>query len=678
MNSLDDNINLIDLVKKAQFGCQESMDNLAQRAQRALFAYIYRLTLNYYITEDLQQETLLEMVKSLKTLEHPERFWAWLYRTALGKVQHYFRDRKYQKIIRPMSTLDKEKLLQRVSGSYSDGLKNLINKELSQAIVDAMAKLKLRHRNILVLRCFEKMPYSQIAEIMDCSEMAAQVLFFRAKQSLKRQLSRHGFGKGILLGALGLFAQMTAPADAAPVTLSAASTKVGLAATVIGVAGTKLALTIATMITATALTVSSITLLNNTDGIAGFGGSKLPNRSEVKSFHYVEQRGYNKTGSPNPNLARDRSLGAWEQWYYFPEGIEGPMFMMAQKWDPQQKRKLDSWLHNDSGNYYYHSEKKIVLIINRRSIKEFSPVCFPTDSPDFIDFLNQTQGRVIGFTFLNQTQDSGITYTRDQETNLVIAVLDNRFYNARNFKSSISYNKLNEKSFDSFHYPWPKKAPIVDLRDEMHKRGWTYFRISGEINGEKVQGRGQIPFIYNTLAEHPPWMKLKIGNRLRITDSDFGAYLAAANGNLVATYPAGSFFKGLARPWMGMHAIDSIRRVAAEKRIKFSTQELDYNENRARYEKAVVTLFGQADHGQFHLRYTINMDKDVTEKIEFLVDDNFGNSKQGVLRFTYLEKLEQLTEEFTAPTKINVKKGKHHDSRGVLWLIELAQGTLGK
>jgi RNA polymerase sigma-70 factor (ECF subfamily) len=258
MNPLDNDINLIDLVKKAQFGCQESMDILAQRAQRGLFAYIYRLTLNYNVTEDLQQETLLEMVKSLKTLEHPERFWAWLYRTALGKVQHYFRDRQYEKVIQPMSTLDKEKLLQRVSGSYGDGLKNLINKELSQAIVDAMAKLKLRHRNILVLRCCEQLPYSEIAEVMDCSEIAAQVLFFRAKHSLKRKLSKHGFGKGMLLTALGLFGRMTAPADAAPITVSAASTKVGVAATVIGAAGTKLGLTIATVVTLGAIAAGTI------------------------------------------------------------------------------------------------------------------------------------------------------------------------------------------------------------------------------------------------------------------------------------------------------------------------------------------------------------------------------------------------------------------------------------
>ena len=84
---------------------------------------------------------------------------------------------------------------------------------------------------------------------MNCSETAAQVLFFRAKHQLKRKLSKYGFGKGLLLAALGLFSDMTAPADAASVTLPAASVKVGTVATVLGAAGTKLGITIATTIT---------------------------------------------------------------------------------------------------------------------------------------------------------------------------------------------------------------------------------------------------------------------------------------------------------------------------------------------------------------------------------------------------------------------------------------------
>ena len=261
-----DDINYVDLIRQAQLGNRESMDVLSRLAQGRVFVYIYRLTLNFDLAQDLSQDTLLEMVKSLERLEfeRAEPFWSWLFRTALGKIQHHFRD-QHRKRTMQMSKLDKERLLQHALADYNNGLNNTIRNELSEAILEAMAKLKLRHRSILVLRCFEQLPYSKIANIMACNELQARALFFRAKRSLKRQLSQHGFGRGLLLVALGLFGRMTAPTEAASgtITVTAASTKVGLAGTVIGAAGTKLGVAVSTAIIAAALTVGGITALNN-------------------------------------------------------------------------------------------------------------------------------------------------------------------------------------------------------------------------------------------------------------------------------------------------------------------------------------------------------------------------------------------------------------------------------
>lgn len=276
MNCVDNDVNYLELVRQAQLGNQESMDRLAQLAKGRVCAYIYRLTLNYDLTQDLLQETLLEMVKSLKELKHAEAFWSWLYRTAMGKVQHYFRNQQDRRKIGQMSTVEKEQLSKHAGGDYGDGLNSMIRKELSEAIIEAMGKLKLRHRNVLVLRCFEQKSYSEIATIMDCSEMAVQVLFFRAKLSLKRQLSKHGFGKGLLLIALGLFARMTAPAEAssATTTVTVASAEVGFLAAVIGTAGTKLGIAAVTVITAVAIITGSIAALND-NNISSFSKGRF-------------------------------------------------------------------------------------------------------------------------------------------------------------------------------------------------------------------------------------------------------------------------------------------------------------------------------------------------------------------------------------------------------------------
>ena len=275
MSRTDNSVNYPDMVRQAQLGNQESMERLTVLAQGRVFAYIYRLTLDDELSRDLSQETLLEMVRSLKKLEHPEAFWRWLFRTALGKVQHHFREQQYKRTVQ-MSMLEKERLFQRALRYEGDGLRSLISKELSDAIFEAMGKLKLRHRNVLILRCFEQMPYSEIAAQMDCSEMATQVLFYRAKHSLKRQLSKRGFGKGLLLVALGLFGRATAPAEASsvPVNVTATSTEVGLTATVIGAAGTKLGVAVGTAFIAAALTVGGVTALNNNNSGAP-GGTGL-------------------------------------------------------------------------------------------------------------------------------------------------------------------------------------------------------------------------------------------------------------------------------------------------------------------------------------------------------------------------------------------------------------------
>jgi RNA polymerase sigma-70 factor (ECF subfamily) len=265
---MSDNVNYLELLRKAQLGDRESVNRLAELTAGKVCAYIYRITLDSVLAQDLSQETILEMIKSLKRLKfsHANQFWDWLFRTALGRTQMYFRRQQHEKTVQ-MSAFDKERLSKLKSSDSSEGLKSLISNELSEAIFEAMGKLKFRHRSVLILRCFEQRSYSEIASIMDCSEMAAQVLFFRAKRSLKRQLSKHGFGKGLLLPALAFFAKATAPAEAAPSdTMSATSVKVGFAATVIGVAATKLGIAVISTTATVVIVAGVITALNGDNG----------------------------------------------------------------------------------------------------------------------------------------------------------------------------------------------------------------------------------------------------------------------------------------------------------------------------------------------------------------------------------------------------------------------------
>ncbi|UCF17748.1 MAG: hypothetical protein JSW59_09845, partial [Phycisphaerales bacterium] len=90
-----------ELVSRAQKGDRESLGVLSARVRRRVFVYLYRMTLDYHLAEDLVQETVLYMIKSLPRLETTSSLslWAWIYRSAWGIFQHYIRPQGHQRIV---------------------------------------------------------------------------------------------------------------------------------------------------------------------------------------------------------------------------------------------------------------------------------------------------------------------------------------------------------------------------------------------------------------------------------------------------------------------------------------------------------------------------------------------------------------------------------------------------
>jgi hypothetical protein len=152
---------------------------------------------------------------------------------------------------------------------------------------------------------------------------------------------------------------------------------------------------------------------------------------------------------------------------------------------------------------------------------------------------------------------------------------------------------------------------------------------------------------------------------LEIVGSAAGAYVRDMDGGAVTTYPAGNFFKGLARPWMGLHTIDTVRRDAAEQRVWFETKLMPGSTN------AEVILSKEQDR----LIYTIDMERDVVERIMFSVNDNRGRDAEGEVLFSYTDEVEQPGDEFVEPRK-KYYGVQQQEEIGVQWLIRLAEGTL--
>lgn len=202
---------LADILRQARAGRQEGLNRLAERAREKVFAYLYRMTLDYHLAQDLTQETILDMIEVVGQLHvaQPASFWAWLYRTALGKVQHHYRIQGNRRIDH-RTVVDHDGLSRLASHRDESGLRRMQRLELFEAMRESLNNLKLTYRNVLVLRCFEQLSYADIAAATGGSELQARLRFLRAKRALARQLSHRGFKRDYFVAGLSLFAALTA------------------------------------------------------------------------------------------------------------------------------------------------------------------------------------------------------------------------------------------------------------------------------------------------------------------------------------------------------------------------------------------------------------------------------------------------------------------------------------
>ncbi|MFC1761909.1 RNA polymerase sigma factor [Planctomycetota bacterium] len=234
----------LDTVLAAQQGCQQSLDELSAQVEQRVYAFIFRMQLDHHLAEDLTQDTLIEMVKSLDRLEieHINGFWAWVYRTAQGKIQHHHRVQGGKRI-ETKTHYSSEAMDRMVSDCDTGPETSLFRREMILSVLNAMGSLKDDYRQVLMLRCMEAMPYAQIAPIMGGSELKARLLFLRAKLSLKKALEKGGVNRSFLLSALTLFTWITAkPGKVVATAISSNMLQVGPVAASIGFVSTKVGL----------------------------------------------------------------------------------------------------------------------------------------------------------------------------------------------------------------------------------------------------------------------------------------------------------------------------------------------------------------------------------------------------------------------------------------------------
>ncbi len=166
---------------------------LVEKFRRPMVHFMYRMTHNSALAEELAQEIFLRVYRSRETYKADAKFSTWLYRIATNLAANHARDTRHERpeVTRSLDEPDEESgQTLDVADSRPTVEQDLLRRERLQAIRAQIQALPERQRMAVVMHKYQGMDYRQIGEVLKLSEAATKSLLFRAYESLRERLKQ--------------------------------------------------------------------------------------------------------------------------------------------------------------------------------------------------------------------------------------------------------------------------------------------------------------------------------------------------------------------------------------------------------------------------------------------------------------------------------------------------------
>jgi RNA polymerase sigma-70 factor (ECF subfamily) len=171
-----------ELIRRFKQGEEKAFNELVNLYKKRIFNLVLRMVRNQEDAMDLAQEVFVKVYHSLKDFRGESSFSTWLHRIAVNLSLNFTQRDRFRSFI---SLPD---LTQPVLSSDSP-LKDYEKKELDKAIDQAVLSLPKKQKAVFVLRHYQELQYSEIANVMGKSEGAVKANYFQALKKLKKSLT---------------------------------------------------------------------------------------------------------------------------------------------------------------------------------------------------------------------------------------------------------------------------------------------------------------------------------------------------------------------------------------------------------------------------------------------------------------------------------------------------------
>ena len=178
-------------IQKALSGDSVATRELVERYQGPLVSFLYGLTGDEFVTEDLAQEAFMRAFSSLENFRPGGSFRSWLF----GIAYHVHIDHLRKRREKPVQALVEDESVKRLGAvsrirSAAEEEEAEKTEERVTRLKQAMDQMNPEYRAVLSARYLQELGRNEIAEMLGISEFNVKMRLYRAKKELVDRFER--------------------------------------------------------------------------------------------------------------------------------------------------------------------------------------------------------------------------------------------------------------------------------------------------------------------------------------------------------------------------------------------------------------------------------------------------------------------------------------------------------
>ena len=180
-------MNDAELMVRVKEGDGEAFQHIVNNYRDSILGLCLRYLGNQEDAEEVAQDVFIRLYKAAASYEPRAKLSTYLYRIAVNLSLNRIRDRKWKRLV-PWDIHPKDDQRNPTDMDIDQPDLLLEQKEKQEIVRRAVDSLPSNQRTAVILKRFQGLSYTEIAEVMNCSVSAVEARLHRAKQNLKKKL----------------------------------------------------------------------------------------------------------------------------------------------------------------------------------------------------------------------------------------------------------------------------------------------------------------------------------------------------------------------------------------------------------------------------------------------------------------------------------------------------------